>query len=145
KEQFQHGFQYYVDQVILARKVFPKNSPYYSSLNLNGSRIRSIDGYRSQAMKFYQVALDEPNISAALEAEFNITQEALQEGIRKIEDMEQAIQRAINADADSQVAASEEADLVEQSKKWRSKYLTVAKQALKDKPQLLEKLEIVVE
>ncbi len=133
------AYSRYMDIVKLARAALRLMPEKLMLLGLVGDRNESFAGFSGQAALFYDNAFKDSSVAAALDA-IGITQELLEE--------EKALlKQAVAAKAG---AEKEKSEAVEATRKrdealdtynfWYSGFKTVAKVALKNRPDLLKKL-----
>ena len=131
----------YIPHLKLARKLFPNDPGIRASLCLDGSRKASYDEWSNEANLFYANALSTPKIKTRF-ALVNITEEVLQSGIDQLTQISQLRATQRNEFGEAQQATDMRDKALDEINEWMSLYFTVAKIALADKPQLLEKLGI---
>lgn len=110
-------------------------------LGLSGERKSSFSGWLAQAKQFYLNALADSTVLAKLSS-FGITQAKLEVGKTLVEETESknAIQEKEKGEA--QQATLERDNGADQLFEWVADFIVIARIALEDKPQLLEKLGI---
>lgn len=133
----------YMQFVKLARIALHGERGVYVKLKLTGSRKRSLPERLNQAKIFYTNVLNDPAVMEKLAA-FGITQTKLEAGRQLLTEVEaaNAAQKKETGKAQQATAARDEA--MNKLDKWMSDFKAVARIALEPKPQLLEKLGIVV-
>jgi hypothetical protein len=131
----------YTRHIKIARVALEDDRGALQALHLAGRRKLSRAGWLVQARHFYAAALADQAIVRKL-AEFSITPRMLEEGARQVETVAdrhaaQRQQRGVAQDATrARNAALAELD------NWMSDFKTIARVALKDRPQLLEQIGV---
>ena len=132
----------YTDHVTLARIDFEENPAALTTLGLAGRRKRNRDDYSKQALQLYNGALGNAEYAATL-AESGIDAAKLQEmqaGFAQLETLDKA-QTSETSEAQQATVDRDNAwDLLEE---WMRKFYKKATVALKNSPQLREKLGII--
>lgn len=132
----------YMRFVKVARVALKSERSAYQKLDLTGERKRSLSGWLAQARQFYTNALSSPDILAKL-GEFGVTQQKLEAGKKLVDDTEAANAAQEKEKGEAQQATQERDAGFEDMDDWFSDFLAIARIALEEKPQLLEKLGIV--
>ena len=133
----------YMRFVKIARIAFKNDYDVFQKLGLTGARKHSFSGWFAQVEQFYNNALSDPDVMAKF-SKFGVTQEKLEQGkqlaletqasdVNKKKEIGEAQQATLTRDTS--------ADALDD---WLGDYKAIAKIALEDKPQLLEKLGILV-
>ena len=142
REAVDHANSLYIQHVKLARLALRDDPGLARSLGLIGSRKQSLSGWMEQAGTFYDNALSTPEVTAALER-FNVTVDDLTEGqtrvlavsaLNRAQEKEKGIAQRKTAQRDAAMDALDT---------WMSEFRAVARIALAEDPQQLEKLQIV--
>lgn len=133
----------YTRHVKIARVALEDDRGALQALRLQGKRKMNMAGWLAQAQHFYAVALADVAIQRKL-ADFSLTRTVLQEGARQVEAVATG-----NATRSQQRGVAQDATRVRNKAitaldKWMSDFRTIARVALKDRPQMLEQLGITV-
>ena len=112
-------------------------------LDLTGRRATTISGWLKQTSGFYRALLDNEEWKSVL-AGFGQTEDTLNAQLAAIEAVAAASEMVKKEKGDAQNATQERDVKIEGLLDWVSDYEVIARIALTDKPQLLEKLGIVV-
>jgi hypothetical protein len=132
----------YIDFVKIARISLRGDRGSYLKLNLDGIRKKSFSGRLSQAKIFYVNALADAGILAKL-SKFSVTKEKLEAGKKLIDETEAANAMQKKESGEAQQATLDRDEEMDKLDEWMGDFKVIARIALKDKPQLLEKLGIV--
>ncbi len=138
-EEFKYGT--YMPHIKIGRKLFANDNGILEMLNLNGERKWSYDELANQARIFYENALSTPQVVSKFSV-VNITAETLQAGLDQLTNLGLLRAAQKKESSEAQQATDERDQAMDKITEWMSLYYTVAKIALADKPQLLEKLGI---
>lgn len=133
----------YMDLVNICRVAFKDDVKASATLELNGRRARTISGWLKQTGSFYRALLDNDDWKAVL-ATYGQTEEKLTAGLAAVEQVGKASEAVRKEMGDAQNATAERDMKLEELADWVNDYEVIARIALADKPQLLEKLGIVV-
>ncbi|KOH43876.1 hypothetical protein [Sunxiuqinia dokdonensis] len=131
----------YMPHIRLARKLFATDNGILSMLDVNGRRRWRYEEYISQARTFYNNALSTPQVLSKF-AMVNITTETLQASLDQLNNLDLLRAAQKNESGEAQQATDDRDRAMDEINEWMSLYYTVAKIALADKPQLLEKLGV---
>ena len=131
----------YMPHIRLARKLFASDNGILSMLDVNGRRRWRYEEYISQARTFYNNALSTPQVLSKF-AMVNITTETLQAGLDQLANLDLLRAAQKKESGEAQQATDDRDRAMDEINEWMSLYYTVAKIALADKPQLLEKLGV---
>ena len=113
------------------------------ALSLLGPRKRPFAARLAQIKQFYTNALSNPDILAAL-AKYNITKKILEDTQTDIAAVETTSATREQLKGAAQAATQTRNEHLKQLETWMKEFRTIAKIALKDEPQLLESLGILV-
>jgi len=141
-EIFAQAHGHYVDLVEVARIEFKNDPDTYRRLGLFGKRTRVFADWLPQVRHFYQEAQD-PQILKAL-GRWNIDKKRLEEGLALVDKTVAAHDTHIREQGEAQQITPERDAAIDVLYDWTDDYQTIAAIALKDKPQLLEKIGILV-
>ncbi|NQT24065.1 hypothetical protein HQ585_01790 [candidate division KSB1 bacterium] len=133
----------YMDAVELARIKFRDNVKAWQALGLNGSRKKSLSGWVEQATKFYSNLLADSDLITAMSG-FGYTQEKLQAELSQVQAVPAANANQAKETGEAQAATKERDAALDDLDQWMSDFKTVAKIALKDHDQWIEKLGLAV-
>jgi hypothetical protein len=131
----------YMPHIRLARKLFASDNGILSMLDVNGRRRWRYEEYISQARTFYYNALSTPQVLSKFSL-VNITTETLQAGLDQLANLDLLRAAQKKESGEAQQATDDRDRAMDEINEWMSLYYTVAKIALADKPQLLEKLGV---
>jgi len=124
-------------------RVAVKNDPAaYQKLGLSGTRRQSFSGLSAQMDQFYTNALADPAILSAL-GRFGVTQDKLSSGKQNSDAAKAASVAQQNEKGEAQQATLARDKAVDALEDWLSDFTAIARIALEEKPQLLEKLGIL--
>ena len=129
----------YRDHITLARLAFKGNRGMNTVLELSGGRKRSTDAWLAQAANFYE-KIDE---IAGPMAKYGVIPEGLQQAKAMVEAITTARQQQ-QRKGDAQNATQQRDAARRAMNKWMVDFRAAARVALKDKPQLLEALGMLV-
>ncbi len=133
----------YMNMIKICRVAFKNDVKAISTLELNGRRARTISGWLKQTLGFYRAILANEEWKAAL-AVYGQTEEKLSAQVTAIQAVSAASEAVKKEKGDAQNATQERDEKIEELVEWVGDYEVIARIALADKPQLLEKLGIVV-
>lgn len=126
----------------VARAVFIKNIAYLTTLGLRGVMPRSIAGFSTTAKQLFDNALGNPEILAVLTA-FGYDEDKLQSERAKIVAYDDASLALEAAKGGAQQATQDRNAALKTLNDWVTTYIKVARVALRDQKQLLEKLGVI--
>lgn len=133
----------YMRFVKIARVALKNQPGATEALKLSGRRKRTLTGWLEQARTFYDNALGDDDVLEAL-GEYNVTSEDLQEGRAQVQAVAEANSVQEQEKGDAQDATEARDAAVDALDEWMSDFFSIARVALDDQPQQLEKLGIVV-
>jgi hypothetical protein len=125
----------------LARKLFPSDPGIRAAMALSGRRRRNYGEWVNQVVIFYSNALSTPEVLQKF-LTLNITQEILEESLSQVDGLNLLRAAQKKESGEAQQATDDRDQALDQIRDWMAMYYTVAKIALAEKPQLLEKLGI---
>ncbi len=134
----------YMNLVEVARVAFKRKPGPYDRLELKGKRKTTFAGLMSQMRQFYRVALEDTGIQADLD-NFGITIMDLEAGQKQIPDVEIGLDRRDKESGEAQEATKTRDTALDVLNDWVSDYIAITRVALRDRPQLLEKMGIVAD
>ena len=132
----------YMRFVKVARIVFKTEHALYQKLDLGGHRKRTLSGWVAQAKQFYLNALSDTTVLEKMAA-YGMTQAKIETGKTLLEETETANAAQKKEKGEAQQATLERDNAVDNLEDWFSDFIAIARIALEEKPQLLEKLGIV--
>ena len=135
--------QTYMDMVSIGRVALKNDVKAITTLELNGRRARTISAWLKQTLGFYRAILANDEWKAAL-AVYGQTEEILTTQVAAIEGVAAASESVRKEKGDAQNATKERDEKIEELVDWVNDYEVIARIALADKPQLLEKIGILV-
>lgn len=133
----------YMDMLAICKIALKKDVKAISTLDLTGRRASTLSGWLKQTQGFYRALLANDAWKAAL-AEFGQTEEKLMAQLAAVEGVATASETKKKEMGDAQNATQERDEKIEELIEWVNDYEVIARIALADKPQLLEKLGIVM-
>ena len=131
----------YMRHVKIARVALKNRRGAAAALQLLGDRKASIRGWLEQATTFYDNALANETVQAAL-ARFNITPEVLAEAQADVQAVADANSAQEQEKGDAQDATQARDAAVDALDDWMADFRVIARVALEERPQQLEKLSI---
>ncbi len=139
----QQAHKNYMRHLTIARIVFKNNVQAQTTLQINGRRSSTVSGWIKQCSNFYHALLAKPDW-IALMAAYGQTQENLASVLQDIDAVMLAAETVNKEKGDAQNATAVRDQKFEELVEWLSDYEQIARIALAETPQLLEKLGIVV-
>ncbi len=133
----------YMVSLQIARIAFRNNTHAQTALMLNGRRNASISGWLEQATTFYANLIPNTVFMDAM-ANYNRTPEILQEEQLMVNHVRELNQIQQKEKGEAQHATLARDAKLEELADWMSDFFTIARMALADNPQWLEKLGVVV-
>jgi hypothetical protein len=133
----------YMTMLAICKIAFKKDLKAKSTLDLTGRRATTISGWLKQTTGFYRAILANDEWKTALLG-FGQTEKKLKEQLADVEAVSSALETKKKELGDAQNATQERDAKIEELVEWVGDYEVIARIALADKPQLLEKLGIVV-
>lgn len=143
KVEKQNADETYKNILAIGRIAFKTDVQAQTTLELNGRRASTHSGWLKQTLGFYRALLANDGWKAAL-ANYGQTEEKLTAEVAAIENVAAASENVRKEMGDAQNATQERDQKVEELVDWVNDYEVIARIALADNPQLLEKLGIVV-
>ena len=125
----------------VARAVFINDSARLAQLGLNGAMPRTIAAFISSAYAVFDNAVNVPEIKSAL-ASFGYSDEKLASERQKITAYDSANQVQESLKGAAQQATRDQDTALKAMNAWLAQYIKIAKVALRDKKQLLEKIGV---
>ena len=133
----------YMRHVKIARIAFKDNRAVFQALGLNGDRKRSVSGWLSQVKQFYANAQADTAVQEGLNR-FGITLEKLQAASQLVNQVETAYAVQNKEMGEAQQATLDRDNALDSLDEWLSDFFAIARIALEDRPQLLEKIGLLV-
>ncbi|MEZ5106029.1 MAG: hypothetical protein R2757_16135 [Draconibacterium sp.] len=133
----------YMDMLAICKIAFKNDVKAISTLDLTGRRASTFSGWLNQTRSFYRALLANDAWKTALTT-YGQTEEVLNAHLAAIDTVTAASETKKKEMGDAQNATQERDMKLEELVEWVSDYEVIARIALADKPQLLEKLGIVV-
>ncbi len=129
----------YTATLEIARIALRGNYDAAKALDLHGRRKRSFSGWFEQAVRFYRNLLDHEEWLAAM-GRYGYTRERLEGELAQVEALLELERRQEDEKGDAQRATKLRDAKVDELNQWLADYKAVARIALRDDPQQLEKL-----
>ena len=133
----------YMEVVRLARIALKDMPGALHSLRATGSRNRSLSGFIKDARTLYRNLLEQPNYLEAVQR-FGVTAERLQSALNDIDTIEASHHNFLKEKGEAQTSTIARDQAYDDLYRWYSDFRAVARLALKEHPQLIEKMGIVV-
>lgn len=133
----------YSKMIKLARIALKNDVQATTTLELNGRRSPTISGWVQQTRNFYNAILANEKWKMAM-AEFGQTDVILNEKLAQVDEVVSLMQTLKKETGDAQNATEIRNLKFDELSEWINDYEQVARIALEDQPQLLEKLGIIV-
>lgn len=127
----------------IARIAFKKDVKAITTLELNGERASTISGWLKQTRNFYRAILTNEFWKSVMN-EYGQTEEKLNAALQAVDAVNTANEQVKKEQGDAQNATQVRDIKFEELIIWLNDYTEIAKIALSESPQLLEKLGIVV-
>lgn len=126
-----------------ARLAFENDPNTLEILGLTGNRDRTFGGWAAFGTRFFDKSLETPERQAQL-AKYNVPLEMLQQGQQEMADAVEADKVKRSKKADAEDATANKNQLFKKLIIWMKDYYKVVEIAFREKPQLKEKVGIVV-
>lgn len=127
----------------LTRIALKNDAPALKGLKATGSRNRSLSGFIDEATILYTNLLKQPQYMGKV-GKFGITEDELRERLAEINELKTSYQAFLKEKGEAQNSTVERDAAFDELYDWYSDFRAVAQIALSHKPQLLEKMGIVV-
>jgi hypothetical protein len=132
----------YMRLLKLGRILFKEQHAIYLKLGLVGDRKQSFSGWLTQARQFFQNVLEDAAVLAGYAA-YNVPQAKIETALALV-DAAEAAQRAQQRETGEAQEATQARDAaLDAIDAWMSAFIAIARLALEDNPQLIEKLGIL--
>jgi hypothetical protein len=142
-DQRTNAHKVYMAVLAISKIAFKGDVQAISTLDLTGRRASTFSGWLNQTRSFYRAILANEAWKTEL-AKYGQTEEMLTAELAMIDAVATASENKKKEMGDAQNATQERDEKLEELAEWVSDYEVIARIALADKPQLLEKLGIVV-
>lgn len=133
----------YMNMLAICKIAFKKDVKAITTLDLTGRRATTLSGWLKQTRGFYRAILDNEKWKVKL-AGFGQTEEKLLAQLAAVDGVAAASENKKREMGDAQNATQLRDEKIEELVEWVSDYEVIARIALADRPQLLEKLGIVM-
>ena len=133
----------YMAVLAISKIAFKGDVQAISTLDLTGRRASTFSGWLNQTRSFYRAILANEAWKTEL-AKYGQTEAMLTAELAMIDAVATASENKKKEMGDAQNATQERDEKIEELAEWVTDYEVIARIALADKPQLLEKLGIVV-
>jgi hypothetical protein len=143
EEQRSEAHKKYMVLLAICKIAFKTDVKAIATLDLSGRRATTLSGWLNQTRNFYHALQANPAWLSALAA-YGQTEEVITAQLAEIDAVATASENKKKELGDAQNATQERDAKIEELVDWVSDYEVIARIALADKPQLLEKLGIVV-
>jgi hypothetical protein len=140
-EAYEEANATYMQHLQVARVALKEHRGAAEGLKLSGRRKRTIPGWADQARTFYDNALADADVQAAL-GQFGIASEDLTAAQAQVEAVADANSTQEQAKGDAQDATAARDEAVDALDDWMADFRAIARVALEAQPQQLEKLGI---
>ncbi|MGQ1891580.1 hypothetical protein ACT29H_14160 [Thermophagus sp. OGC60D27] len=127
----------------LARAMFQDETGYWEMLHLAGRRKTRKSEWLRKARDFYSNIKDNESLSTRM-SPLGFTPEYLDARLAELDEIEEAMRQQVRETGEAQQATVDRDQKLDELQDWINVYKSVAKLALMDKPQLLEKLGLLV-
>jgi hypothetical protein len=134
----------YLEHVELTRLAFRHDASILVSLGIDGRLHRQFSAWLTQARQFYDNAINDEKVLKKV-SRYNLTKEKFEKGFQLISMVEIANNKQEKEKGEAQQFTKERDKAMDDLSDWIYELSVVAKFALAEKPQLLEKLGIKVE
>ena len=125
----------------IAKAIFKKDEPSLTALELRGEMPRATAAFLARAYRLFDNALNVPETASLLE-EYRYDLTRLEQERARIVAFDDANQAQEAAKGDAQQATVDQNDAVVLLRDWYGQYIKIARVALRDRRQLLEKMNI---
>jgi hypothetical protein len=132
-----------MQHINVARVAFKNHGYLLKEAELNDQRKVTYTGWLGQTRQFYSVVLEHPDASPLLSV-FGLTPEILTAAQQKVLDVHDLKIKQIHESGDAQQATKLRDNALEVLEAWVADLVAIARVALADSPQLLEKMGIKV-
>lgn len=142
QQKWDEATKTYMKQVKVARVALQSDYGAYLKLGLAGNRKRTLSGWLVQARQFYSNALADADVMAKL-ALFGMTQAKLEAAQTLVDAVEAANAAQKKEIGEAQQATADRDNALDSLEDWLGDFIAIARIALEEKPQLLEKMGVV--
>jgi hypothetical protein len=133
----------YMDHYTLAKVAMKNNLELQKKIGIHEPRERRFAYFLKQARKFYDGAINDPEIMALL-AKVGLTVEKLQTGLTLLEEVEELDAQQEDKKGQVKLATEKRDEALEKLFDWISDLIRICRVAFRDDPQTLERLGIKV-
>ncbi|MBN2166177.1 MAG: hypothetical protein JW717_07875 [Marinilabiliaceae bacterium] len=133
----------YMQMLTISQIVFKNDSDAIVTLQLNGHRATTLSSWITQTYNFYNNLLGNETWIKAM-GKFNITRETIEAARNEVVNVDKYVETIMKEKGDAQRATLKRDAKFEELGEWVNDYESIAKVALYDDTQMLEKLGIVV-
>lgn len=140
---FDEAEEEYIELITLVRLALGGDPVKLMVLGLDGKRPKKFSSWLRRANRFYNNAIDNAEL-LPLVAEYGVTNARLTAGRELVKKVETANDEHDKARGTAQQSTVDRNESIKVLDEWTSAFKTVCRMALKDRPQLLERLGIVV-
>jgi len=140
KEEFDKTYGMHRD---IARAMFQDETGYWEMLHLTGRRRNGKSEWLRKARDFYSNIKDNEALINRM-SPMGFTTEYLDSRLAELDEIEEAMRQQVRETGEAQQATVDRDEKLDELQDWVNVYKSVAKLALMDKPQLLEKLGLLV-
>ena len=133
----------YIKYFTLAKIAFAHDSAAFVALHLNARTTPSLNGWLSQTKNFYTLLLQNQKWTDSLQA-FNVSRQDLEAGLKEVLDVETAASVILKEKGEAQDAVDKRDAKLDELNRWINDFESVARLALADSPQQLEKLGMII-
>ncbi|MCW3786960.1 hypothetical protein [Plebeiibacterium sediminum] len=127
----------------IAKVVFKDNNAAQVSLDIHGRRAKSASKWFTQTTSFYTNLLSNQNWLDQMNT-YGITKESIEEGLAGVNKIQTQNELILREKGDAQQATLIRDHKIDDLYEWVRDYEAIAKIALMDQPQLLEKLGMII-
>lgn len=122
-----------------------KNFPLkLKELTLSDKRDRTINGWLNQTKTFYAIAIKDDDLVSKLSSRYGVTREKLAETLSKVSLIESAKEKHDTIIGEAQDLTARRNEVLEKLDDWLMELLSVCELSLKNYPQQMEKLNVIV-
>ena len=126
----------------VSRAIWLKNKPMLETLGIKGVMPKTTAGFLHAAYTLFDNALNNPDLQEQL-SDYGYTKPKLAAERKKIEEFDNTNQLQEASKGAAQDAAKGQKQALTALDEWLARYVKIAKVALRDRPQLLEKIGVL--
>jgi hypothetical protein len=142
KQAHENADKAYMKFIKIARIALKSDWAAFKKLDLGGIRKKTFSGWMGQARQFYLNALSDSTVLEKM-AVYGITLAKLEHAKVLLDETEAANAAQKKEKGEAQQATLERDKAIDSLEEWLSDFIVIARIAMEEKPQLLEKLGIV--